>query len=333
MSHRRRNSFLGAVGVLLVVLIYLAVLLFYAWSSKEPRDPEFGPGFDPVTDAGVVVAPTQVVPLDNRISAQVSLVPPDGYADDTGSLLRDLEVVVSPAEGKALRFDKGGTYLSQPVQLRPGLFPYQNYPFDGITFDLRVQVFDVGAPGGRTPLPTHVSVLDEAPGFRAGTDAAAASDPATSEPAESRTWVHRSGSTVTVVVLLLLAMVVLAVVAVLVARSVVLRRRAVEATMASWFAAMLFAIVPLRTNLPGSPPIGVWIDFIIVLWVELVLMYALAVFIGAWLRFGRAPDTAPSGATGSPLPWEETDVATPGRHVPGKTDYADRAATDPVQGT
>jgi Domain of unknown function (DUF4436) len=37
--------------------------------------------------------------------------------------------------------------------------------------------------------------------------------------------------------------------------------------MTTWYAAMLFAVVPLRTALPGSPAFGSWIDLTIVLWV------------------------------------------------------------------
>ncbi|MDQ1250918.1 MAG: hypothetical protein QG597_5298 [Actinomycetota bacterium] len=100
----------------------------------------------------------------------------------------------------------------------------------------------------------------------------------------------RNGSTMTIVVLWLTAMVVLTGLALVVARAVATRRRRIEATMASWFAALLFAMVPLRTNLPGAPPIGVWIDFLVFLWVILGLMVALAVFIGSWLRYSRPPD-------------------------------------------
>jgi hypothetical protein len=35
----------------------------------------------------------------------------------------------------------------------------------------------------------------------------------------------------------------------------------------TWYAAMLFAIVPLRNFFPGSPPPGSWVDQAIVLWV------------------------------------------------------------------
>ena len=48
--------------------------------------------------------------------------------------------------------------------------------------------------------------------------------------------------------------------------------------------AMLFAIMPLRNFLPGSPPPGSWIDQALVLWVLIGLVVAMTIFIFAWWR-------------------------------------------------
>jgi hypothetical protein len=53
---------------------------------------------------------------------------------------------------------------------------------------------------------------------------------------------------------------------------------------ATWYAAMLFAIVPLRNILPGSPPPGSWVDQAVVLWVLIALIAAMALYIVAWAR-------------------------------------------------
>jgi hypothetical protein len=52
----------------------------------------------------------------------------------------------------------------------------------------------------------------------------------------------------------------------------------------TWYAAMLFAIVPLRNFLPGSPPPGSWVDQAVVLWVLIALVTAMTLFIVAWAR-------------------------------------------------
>ena len=68
--------------------------------------------------------------------------------------------------------------------------------------------------------------------------------------------------------------------------------RKVEATLMSWMAAMLFATIPLRTFLPGSPPIGSWVDYLVVLWVVAGLVLGLVIYVLAWLRWGTRGERA-----------------------------------------
>ena len=56
---------------------------------------------------------------------------------------------------------------------------------------------------------------------------------------------------------------------------------------AAWYAAMLFAIVPIRNILPGSPPPGAWIDQALVLWVLIALVVAMVLYIVAWHRYSE----------------------------------------------
>jgi Domain of unknown function (DUF4436) len=55
---------------------------------------------------------------------------------------------------------------------------------------------------------------------------------------------------------------------------------------ATWYAANLFAIVPLRNILPGAPPPGAWIDRAIVQWVLIALATAMSLYIFSWVRQG-----------------------------------------------
>ena len=48
--------------------------------------------------------------------------------------------------------------------------------------------------------------------------------------------------------------------------------------------AMLFAVVPLRNALPGSPPFGAWIDITVVLWVILALVASMVIYVACWWR-------------------------------------------------
>ncbi|MGH9272101.1 MAG: DUF4436 family protein, partial [Ilumatobacteraceae bacterium] len=85
--------------------------------------------------------------------------------------------------------------------------------------------------------------------------------------------------------ILLAIMVALPVIALVVAVNTRWRScRPVQPTFMSWLAAMLFATVPLRNFLPGSPPPGSWIDAVVVLWVIAGLVAALAIYATAWYR-------------------------------------------------
>ena len=75
--------------------------------------------------------------------------------------------------------------------------------------------------------------------------------------------------------------------ALLVAISMALGRRKFLPPFATWYAANLFAIVPLRNILPGAPPPGSWIDQAIVQWVLIALVTAMSLYIFAWVRQGE----------------------------------------------
>lgn len=81
-----------------------------------------------------------------------------------------------------------------------------------------------------------------------------------------------------------LVLITLPAVALFVAIQMVTRRRPFLPPFGTWYAAMLFAVVPLRNFLPGSPPTGSWIDQGLVIWVLLGLAAAMVIYIVAWYR-------------------------------------------------
>lgn len=105
--------------------------------------------------------------------------------------------------------------------------------------------------------------------------------------------VQRSGAVIGAVAVVVFLVLSMAALAAAVAWAVATRRRPIEATHASWFAAMLFALIPLQRLLPGAPEIGAWIDVCVFLWVAVVLMAAMGVFMISWLRYRGRPDYAP----------------------------------------
>jgi hypothetical protein len=120
--------------------------------------------------------------------------------------------------------------------------------------------------------------------------------------------ITRAASTIAFGVVLLTLMVIAPVLVLTAAITVYRGRRKIEATMLGWFGAMLFATIPLRNFLPGSPPIGSWVDYLIVLWVIAALIAGLVIFILAWLRSGPAGVAAAESASGAHVQGDRSDA-------------------------
>lgn len=104
---------------------------------------------------------------------------------------------------------------------------------------------------------------------------------------------HRPIATVAFAIVLLSVMVVMPILVLIVAIWSYRGARRVEATLMGWIAAMLFATIPLRSFLPDAPPIGSWVDYLVVLWVIVGLVLGLGIFTAAWLRWTGEHETPP----------------------------------------
>lgn len=99
----------------------------------------------------------------------------------------------------------------------------------------------------------------------------------------------RSPSTVVFGVLILAVLIALAGLGLFVAVRTVRNERKFQPPMTTWYAAMLFAVMPLRNALPDPPPFGSWIDVTVVLWVIVVLVISMTLYVSCWWRH-LAPD-------------------------------------------
>ncbi|CAM4130879.1 hypothetical protein MB901379_00979 [Mycobacterium basiliense] len=99
-----------------------------------------------------------------------------------------------------------------------------------------------------------------------------------------RVKLERSSSSAAFGIVILGVLVAIAALGVFVAVQTVRDRRKFQPPMTTWYAAMLFAVVPLRNALPGAPPFGGWIDITIVVWVIVVLVISMMLYISCWWR-------------------------------------------------
>lgn len=273
--------------------------LGYAKSGRTQVSRSGSPTADGVNVALEVIS---IEPELRRVTALATLYPTGRYLDEQGNFATDLVVssrVIKDAD--VFEIDEGepvgGSYeITIPVEGNAKTYPLDRYDYS---------YSDSQLPGGKTPAPVlsvdevladgsfrrvPVGVAADVPGGIVGWshDWRLASDGRTFKVGLT---MQRSAAVVTAVAVVIFLVLAMAALSLLVAWGVATARRPVEATMASWFAGMLFALIPLQNNLPGAPRAGsTWLDFCVFLWVEVALLVGLGVFIISWFRFRGPPD-------------------------------------------
>lgn len=283
-----------------MLLIFAGVLLGYA-NSGQTRVTQRTP---PVS-AGVNVA-LDLVSIDTigrQITLRVTLFPAGRYYNkDDDTFAVPLRVVSrSIKESTSFTVDAGqpvgGSFeFDVPVDGKSEIYPFDSY---------RYAFTDPQNPRATVPAPLiriEETQDDDQPALPVAVGGAAFDPVGLAGWAER--WkvigdastlyvelrVARSGSVLGAVGVIVFLMIAMACLAATVAWSAATGRRPVEPTFAGWFAAMLFALIPLQSFLPGVPPVGAWIDVCVFLWVEIVLLASMGVFVLSWFRFRGRPD-------------------------------------------
>lgn len=279
------------------VLVYGAVIALYAATERSATVQ--GCPADPPEDAVLIsLTPETVNAATDRIVATLEVLSFGPVADgDSGLLRAPLTILVTDTEGPRT-FTIAQDEIPSPQSvtfLTTGFI--ERWPFDAHTVELAV-VSSTTSGGTTEVVQTLLCGSAHVPGWTFASEEIPGTDELVidGEPVtQARVIATRSVATVAFGLVLLVLMTVLPVLGLTVAIVAYRGIRKVEATLMSWLAAMLFATIPLRTFLPGSPPIGSWVDYLVVLWVVAGLVLALAVYVAAWLRWSppavaRMPD-------------------------------------------
>lgn len=282
--------------VVLVAALYAVVVALYAASGQVDIADDVEPG----PDAAVLrISPERIDAVGNRLVIEVLPVAtgPLGGEDAPFAPGIPFSVVVTGADGtRTIDVDAGEVLSPNEVALvTEGAV--ERWPFDVYTVQTLIFVAaDLDGDGAAEPVPTVLVGDGRVPGWNVS-----AAERDTDEGFRGVLFTAvRSGSTVAFGIVLLSLMIAMPALVLTVAVTVYRGRRKVEATMLSWIGAMLFATIPLRNFLPGNPPIGSWVDYLIVLWVIAGLVAGLVVFVAAWLRLG--PDGPASDPRETPPP-------------------------------
>jgi Domain of unknown function (DUF4436) len=223
------------------------------------------------------------------LRANLTVTPGSALLDPlTHNLKEDLSVVVTSVVTAGKRTWSKGTLPDVfPVSLTlagdVADWPFDSYHSGPITVDLLSGAVQV-------PERATVTLVDRLLGWKV--DVTRVNEGVV--PAPYRVELHRSPSTAAFGVVILGVLIALAGLGLFVAVQTVHDRRKFQPPMTTWYAAMLFAVMPLRNALPDSPPFGSWIDVTIVLWVVVVLVISMTLYITCWWRHLRPEADKPS---------------------------------------
>lgn len=327
-SRRPRGRALAIVLAATLVLVYVIVVVLYALNERAANVAGCT-GEAPSDAVQVAFNPESVNAANDRIVANLTVRSFGPLASpDTSLLTEPLTILVSDTDGPR-SFTIAQDEIPSPQSLSfitDGFI--ERWPFDSHSAD--VAIVSLHGEGDRMrAVPTFLCGSAHVPGWTFSSQEIAGTDEVVvdgEQVSQVRITATRSGATVAFGIVILVLMTVLPVLGLTVAIIAYRGIRKVEATLMSWMAAMLFATIPLRTFLPGSPPIGSWVDYLVVLWVVAGLVLGLVIYVLAWLRWGaRGERGVPDGSIAVVATGAAAAASVPG---PGDSGSSDAGSSD-----
>jgi hypothetical protein len=271
----------GIIGLVAFIGAYVASILLYV--NGGMGHPHQIADTSVAGDGTTVTVDIEEIQSDNSVLvANLTISPGPALLDPlTHNLREDLSVVVTSVVTAGKRTWPKGTL---PDVFRVSLTlagDVADWPLDRYrSGPIKVDLFSGAA---QVPERATVTLVDRLLGWKVDVAPVGKAD----SLEQYRVHLYRSQSTVAFGVVMLGVLIALAGLALFVAVQTVRGRRKFQPPMTTWYAAMLFAVMPLRNALPDSPPFGSWIDITVVIWVIVVLVISMALYISCWWRHLR----------------------------------------------
>jgi hypothetical protein len=279
MATRKRGGIASAVAI---IFVYLASVIGYFWLDSSAT--ELDPGdLQHSGETVVLVELTAIRPVEDALAATVLVLPDRSLLDESGALKNDLVVRLYPAND----FDQ----LCYPSGHVPGreqttIHLYgdaDRWPFDNFrTGTLSADAF-IGKCDSDNYTPTRVEVAGSLNGWNIHSERL---ERAATPHSDDNVTVSfsRARGPLALIAGFCLVLIALPAIALYVAIELVLGRKVFQPAFGTFFASMLFAVVPIRNLMPGSPPAGSWVDEAITVWVLIALTAATVIYVAAWAR-------------------------------------------------
>ncbi|WP_293313575.1 DUF4436 domain-containing protein [Mycobacterium sp.] len=231
----------------------------------------------------------EMKPVTNRLTVNVLVYPGVEQYDNRFDVLgNDVAVRLYPTSDLGdLQYPRG----KAPAQLtttieahgNPRAWPFDEYKTEPIAADAFV-----GSGDNRKKVPAIVQVTGSLDGWdiKVNRVREALQTSRSTDTGDVIITLERAEGPLIFDLFICVVLIALPTLALVVAVPMAMGRRKFVPPFGTWYAAMLFAIVPLRNILPGSPPPGSWIDQALVQWVLLALVTAMSLYFLAWIRQG-----------------------------------------------
>ena len=269
-----------------VIAIYAGSLLGYYLLSGSARPlppPDLGTTADTVVLVNLIALHT----VDNRLDVEVAVAPEDDLMDTRLDVV-DTDIAVRlypPNQQGDLQYPQGKPTTAVfkttiDANGHPDRWPFESYNTDEISADVLI-----GDGDDRMYLPARVEVTGSLDGWDISSRRSGEATQSAPDGDNVTLTLTRAQGPLFFDLGICLVLISLPVMALYVAIQMVRGKKKFVPPFSTWYAAMLFAIVPLRNILPGAPPPGAWIDQALVLWVLIALVVAMAMYIYAWHRY------------------------------------------------
>jgi hypothetical protein len=263
-------------GAIVFAVLFVAGLGLYIYDSGADTG-EFHQGTLPADHLTLNVRVDSIDPAKEEADVTIAPVPTGGLTDDQGwTAKKDLTFqIITDDAVKNVTIKAGDPMISSTVTI----------PLDG---DISVYPFDSygGNVAFSSDLPLGVNSESHIQAYHA---AAAMGD----HPDPNSFYItydfSRSLSIVLFALFVYLLIALVATVAITVTILVTWHGYGLEFGHIGWVAALLFVLPAVRSGMPGGPPVGTMIDFIVFFWAEVLVVACLVVLVFGWIRAAK-PD-------------------------------------------
>lgn len=268
--------------VVAIVAIYFGCLLGFFWLDSSP-DTLGSRDLTASNETLVVLELVALHPTENQLDLNVIVLPEANLLDsEFGVLTSNISVRLYPATDLVeLQYKAGNTPARTSTSLSAegdaGLWPFDTYTTSGIRADVIA-----GTGDERRYVPARVQLSGSLYGWRIDNEDIGSDIRRSDDDDITNVVLSRSRGMLALIFGICVVLMPLPVLALYVAINTARGRKKWLPQFGTWFAAMLFAVIPIRSVM--SPPPGSWIDKAIVFWVLLLLVGAMAIYIVTWAR-------------------------------------------------